>query len=105
MGLQASPESLRIVGIVRFVEIFRTFPFVILGNALVPETADIQPNLFGWRHLTKLQPYFQVSHEKSVVASGKFGAPKIPAVLDIFPATAYVRKVDIFSCNGRLFIK
>ena len=29
------------------------------------------------------------SHEKSVVGSGKLGAPKNPAVLHKFPATAY----------------
>ena len=52
-GLEVSPEFLRIVGIVRFAEAFRKLPFVQLCNALVPESADIQPNSVGWRHLTR----------------------------------------------------
>ena len=43
-GLQVSSEFLRIVGIVRFAANFRKFPSVLLGNSLVPETADIQPH-------------------------------------------------------------
>ena len=43
-GLEFSSEFLRIVGIVRFAETFRKFPFVLLGNAFVTEMADIQPN-------------------------------------------------------------
>ena len=55
-GLEVSPEFSRIVGIVRFAKTFHTFPLVLLGNALVPKTADIQSNLVGWRHLTRLDP-------------------------------------------------
>ena len=36
-GLEVSAEFLRIVGIIRFAEPFRKFPFVLLDNALVPE--------------------------------------------------------------------
>ena len=86
--LQVSPEFLRIVRIVRIAETFHKFPLVLLGNALVPKTADIQPNLVGWCHRTRLAPYFRGSHEKSVVASGKFSALEIPvaAGLDVFMA-------------------
>ena len=62
-GLEVSPEFLRIIGIVRFAETFRNFPFVLLGDAVVPESADMQPDPFGWRDLTGLEPYFQGSHE------------------------------------------
>ena len=74
--------------LVRFAETFRKSPFVLLGNALVPEPADIQPNSVEWRHLTRIQPYFQGSHEKSVVGPSNLGIPKDPAVLDKSPATA-----------------
>ena len=97
--LEVGPEFLRIVGIVRFAETFRKFPFVLLGNALVPEPADIQPNSVGWRHLTRLEPYFQGSHEKSVVGPGKLGAPKDPTVLDTSPATAYKYMVSFDLCR------
>ena len=88
-GLEVGPEFFKIVGIVRFAETFRKFLFVSLGHALVLEPADIQPISVRWRHLTKLEPYFQGSHEKSLVVPGKLGAPKEPAVLDQSPATAY----------------
>ena len=48
------------------------------ANALVPEPANIQPNLVGWHHLTRLEPYFQGSNKKCVLGSGKLGAPKYP---------------------------
>ena len=70
-------------------ETSRKFSFVFLGNALVPEPSDIQLNSVGWRHLTRLEPYFRGSHEKSVFGPGKLGAPKDPAVLDKSPATAW----------------
>ena len=56
-------------------------------HALVPETADTQPILVGWRHPTRHEPYFQSSHEKSVVGSGKLGSPKL---LNKSPAIAYM---------------
>ena len=93
------PEFLRVVGIVRIAETFRKLPFILLGNALVPEAADIQPKSLGWRHLTRLEPYFQDSHEKSVVGPGKLGAPKDPAVMDKSPATAYKYMVDLLPCT------
>ena len=77
-----SVQFLRIVGIVSFAETFHKFPLVFMGNALVPEMADIKPNFVGWCHLARLEPYFQGSHEKVVVGPGKLGAPKDPAVLD-----------------------
>ena len=40
-GPEVSPVFLRIVGIVTFAETFRKVPFGLLGNVLVPETADI----------------------------------------------------------------
>ena len=40
-GLKVGSEFLRIVGIPRFAETFRKFPFVFLGNALVWEPADV----------------------------------------------------------------
>ena len=83
-----SLEFLKILGIVRFAEAFHKFPLVHLGNALVLETANIQPKLVEWRRLTRLQPYFQGSHENSVVGRGKLGALKDHAVLDKSPATA-----------------
>ena len=55
-GLVVSLEFFKIVGIVRFNETFRKYPFVLLGNALVSETANIQSNLVGWRHLMRLEP-------------------------------------------------
>ena len=75
------------------------FPFVFLGNALAPEMADIQPNLVEWCHLTRFEPYFQGSHEKSVVCPGKLGAPKDSTFLDKSPVTAYENMVDIFPCT------
>ena len=47
-------------------------------------------------HLTRLEPSFQVSHEKSVFGPGKPGALKNPAVLDMTPATALEYTVDLF---------
>ena len=94
-NLEVSPEFLRILGIVRFTKTFRKFLFVLLGNAFVPETADIQPSLVRCRYFTSLEPYFQGSHEKSVVGPGELGAPNDPAVLDKSPATAYVYMVDL----------
>ena len=44
----------------------------------------------------KYRWYFQDSHEKSVVNSGKLSAPEDPAVLDKSPRTAPVYMVDIF---------
>ena len=97
--LEVSPYFLSVIGIVKFAATFRKFPFVLLSNALVPETTDIHPNLDGWGHFTRLEPYFQGSHEKSVIGSGKLGAPKNPAVLDKSPATAYEYTVDVFPCT------
>ena len=74
--IEVCPEFRRIVGIVRFAETFHKFPFVLLGNALAPEPADIQPNSVGLRRIMRLEPYFQGSHEKSVVGPGKLGASK-----------------------------
>ena len=51
-GLEVSAEFLRIVGIIRLAETFRKFPFVLVSNALVPETTDIQPIMVGWRLFT-----------------------------------------------------
>ena len=70
LGLEVSPDFLRIVGIPRFAEIFRNCQFALLSNTLVPKTAYIQPDLAGWRHLTRFEPYFQGIHKKSVVGSG-----------------------------------
>ena len=42
---------MRIVEIVRFAETFLESPFVLLGIALVTETADIQLDLVGWRRV------------------------------------------------------
>ena len=42
--LKSVKKFLRIVGIVRLAETFRTLPFVFLSNALVSETVDIDPN-------------------------------------------------------------
>ena len=69
-GLEVKPEFLRSVGIVTFADTFRKFPFVILNKAHVPGTADINTDLVGWRHVTRLVPYFQGSHEKSVFDDG-----------------------------------
>ena len=41
LGLEGSPEFFRIVGTGKFAETFREFPFVLLNNALVSETAYI----------------------------------------------------------------
>ena len=84
-GIDVSPEFLSIDGIVRFAETFRKFPFVLMGNALVPEPADMLPNSVGWRHVTSLEPYFQGSLENSVVGPVNRGVPKDPAVLDNSP--------------------
>ena len=65
-GFEISPEFPRIV---RFAEIFRKIPFVLLSNPLVQGMTDIQPNLAEWRHPTGLEPFFQGSHEKSVIGS------------------------------------
>ena len=73
-GSRSRSELIRIVGSVRFAETFRKFHFVLLSNALVLETADIQPNLVGWHHLRDFEPYFQGSHEKFVFGFGKLGA-------------------------------
>ena len=78
---------------------FLRVPLVLLGNALVPETADIQPNSVAGRKLTRLASYFQGSHKKCVVVPGKLGAPKDPAVLDKSPETAYEYVVDLFPCT------
>ena len=75
-----------------------------MGNALVPDPADIQANSVGWRDLTKLEPYFQGSHEKSVIGPGKLGAPKDPVVLDKSLATAYEYMVDLFPCTTAIGI-
>ena len=66
-----------------------------INSCLVPETANID----GWRHLTRIEPYFQGSYEKSVVGPGNYGGPKYPAVLDKSPATAYEYMIDLFSCT------
>ena len=94
-GLEVILKFLRIVGIVRFAETFHKFPPVLLGNTLVLQTADIEPNLVGSGHLTRLEPE-ERSHEKSVVILGKLSAPKEPAVMDKFPATAYEYLADLF---------
>ena len=73
----------------------RKFPFVLLSNALVEKTADIQPNSAGWRHFTGLEPYFQGSHENSVVSSGKSSAPEYHADLNESKTTAYAYTVDL----------
>ena len=52
MGAEASPEILRVVGVITFAETFRKIPFVLPRNAFVAET-DIQPNLVGRRHFTE----------------------------------------------------
>ena len=43
-GLEVSPDFLRVDGIVRFAETFRKFSFILLGNAIVAETVDMQPS-------------------------------------------------------------
>ena len=96
-GLEVSLEFL--IGKVGFVETFLKFPFVLLGDAVVPETANIQPIFVEWHHLTRLQTYFQGSLEKSVVGLGKLGAPKDSAVLDKSPSTACEYTVDLFPCT------
>ena len=40
-GIEVRPEFFRVVGIVMSAETFLMFPFVFLGNALLPETTDI----------------------------------------------------------------
>ena len=75
-----------------------------MSNTLVPEPADIQSNSVGWRHLTRLEPYFHGSHKKSVVGSDKLGAPKNPAILDEFSATAYEYMVDLFASTTAIGI-
>ena len=100
-GLEVGPEFPRIVGIVRFPETFRKFPFEVLSNARVAKPTDIQPNSVGWHHLTRLEPYFQGSHEKSVVGPG---VPKEPAVLDNSPATAYNYMFDFSPCTTAIRI-
>ena len=77
---------------------FSKFRIVLLNNVLVPEMAHIQPNVLGWRHRTRFEPYFQCSHEKSVDGLGKLGASKT-AALDTPPATAHEYKVDRFPCT------
>ena len=71
-------RNFRIVGVVKFAETVRKFPFILPSNAHVPKTAYIPPNLAGWRHLMALELYFQGSHEKSVAGSGKLGTPNNP---------------------------
>ena len=100
LGLEVGPDFLRIVKTART---FRKFS-VVLSNSLVPETADIQPNLAGWRRLVGLEPYFLGSHENYVVGLGKFGAPKDTAVVDKSPATAYTYMVDLFPCTSGIGI-
>ena len=51
-GSEFSRKFFRIVGIVSLAETFCKLPFALLGNPLVPETADIQPDTF----LRKLTP-------------------------------------------------
>ena len=87
-----------------FAELLRKFPFILLSNALVPEAADIQPNSVGWRHITRLEPYFQGSREKSVVGPGKLNAPKDSVVLDKPSTTAYDYIIDIFPCTTAVVI-
>ena len=94
-GFEVSLELVRVIGIVMFAETFRSFPFVLLGSALVQESAYIQPNLVGLRHLTRLEPHFQGSHEKSMVG------PKVGKALRkikqslLTPVAAYTETREI----------
>ena len=96
LGLEISPDFLRIVGNFRFPE---TSPVCIPGLRSRPKTVDIQPNLVKWRHLTRFQSYFQSNPEKVVVRFGKPGAPNISGVLEKSPATAYEYMVGLFLCT------
>ena len=74
--LRHSPDFFKIVGIDMFAETFRNFTFLLLSNAVVSDTVDMQPSLVSWHHITRLEPYFWVSHEKPLVRNGELGAPK-----------------------------
>ena len=81
-----------------FAETFRKFTFLLLSNSVVKDTVDIQPNLVGWCHLTRLESYFWCSQEKRLVRSGKLGAAKNPALLDMSTTTNYEYMMDHFPC-------
>ena len=47
LALHVSPDFPKVVGIVKFAEIYLKYPFVLLRNVLIPEMTDIQPNVVG----------------------------------------------------------
>ena len=87
-----------IVGIVRFAETSHKFPFVLPGNALVPEPAEIQPNSFGRRHLMR-RAVFSGYPREVCGRSRQTLAPKISPIVDKSLATAYMYMVDLFPCT------
>ena len=100
-GRGGCPVFLRIGGIVRFAETFRAFPFVHMGNTLVPETADFQPNLVPWRHHTRLKPYFPGSHETSSQFR-QYRRSERPAVLNKSQATVQRCKSGPWNQNSAI---